>query len=166
MNLLNVILSVVVLFSLVIGCSQTNNTPVDEGEEESGTELSLDQSYDTIRKGVRLIMSYNAQTNTFEGTVENTTGETLQQVRVEVHLSNGVELGPTPSVDLSPGEKRAVKLTATGKDFNGWTPHAEVGSGEHGGEGDGEHGGEGDGEHGGEGGGEHGGEGEGGGEHQ
>ncbi len=83
---------------------------------------------------MRLIMNYNVQTNTFEGTVENTTGETLKQVRVEVHLSNRVELGPTPSVDLSSGEKRDVQLTATGKDFNGWTPHAEVGASEHSGE--------------------------------
>ena len=147
MQQLNLTLTVILLFSLTIGCSRIKSTSVDEGQEESGTQLKLDQTYDTIRKGTRLIMSYNVQTNTFEGTVENTTGETLQQVRVEVHLSNGVELGPTPSVDLSPGEKRDVKLTAIGKDFNGWTPHAEVGEGEHGGEGEGEHGGEGKGEH-------------------
>lgn len=143
------------IFSLIIGCSRMNSPSVDEGQEESGTQLTLDESYDTIRKGVRLIMSYNAQTNTFEGTVENTTGETLQQVRVEVHLSNGVELGPTSSFDLMPGEKKDVKLTATEKDFNAWTPHSEVGSSEHSRETGGEHGGEGEGEHGGEGDGEH-----------
>lgn len=151
MNQLNIALTSILLFSLVIGCSKMDSPSVDEGQEESGTQLTLTETYDTVRKGVRLIMNYNAQTNTFEGTVENTTGETLQQVRVEVHLSNGVELGPTPSIDLAPGEKRDVQLTATGKDFNGWTPHAEVGVGEHGGEGDDEHGGEGDSEHGGEG---------------
>ena len=147
MNQLHVTLTVVLLFSLVIGCSRVKSPSVDEGQEESGTQLMLDETYDTVRKGVRLIMNYNAQTNIFEGTVENTTGETLQQVRVEVHLSNGVELGPTPSVDLAPGEKKDVQLTATGKDFDGWTPHAEVGAGEHSGEGAGEHSGEGDGEH-------------------
>ena len=149
MNQLNVTLTFLLLSCFLIGCSRMNSPSVDEGQEESGTQLTLAETYDKVRKGVRLIMSYNAESNAFEGTVENTTGETLQQVRVEVHLSNGVELGPTPSVDLSPGEKRDVQLTATGKDFIGWTPHAEVGAGEHSGEGSegaGEHGGQGDGE--------------------
>ena len=62
--------------------------------EESGTTLTLTERYDTVRKGARLILVYDADSNTFTGTVENTTSGTLQQVRVEVHLSNGVELGP------------------------------------------------------------------------
>ena len=42
--------------------------------------------------------------------------------------------------DLGPGERRAVRLKATTKDFDGWTAHPEVGIGEHGrGEGHGEH---------------------------
>jgi len=108
--------------------------------EESGTELALNESYDKIRNGIRLILAYDAQNNSFNGTVENTTDEILKQVRVEVHLSNGIELGPTTPADLTPGERRDVKLTATTKDFDGWSAHPEVGSGEHGpGEGRGEH---------------------------
>lgn len=53
-------------------------------------------------------MSYNQETNAFIGTIENTTNETLKSVRVEVHLSNGKELGPTPSVDLASGEKKEI----------------------------------------------------------
>ena len=116
----------------------------EEGEE-SGTELTLDESYDDVRNGARLVLSYDAQTNSFNGTVENTTEEKLERVRVEVHLSNGKELGPTTPADLGPGEKRDVKLTATSSDFDGWTAHPEVGSGEHGHSG--EDGGEGGGEH-------------------
>ena len=112
----------------------------EEGEE-SGTELTLDESYDEIRNGVRLVLAYDAQTNSFNGAVENTTEEKLERVRVEVHLSNGKELGPTTPADLGPGEKRDVKLTATSNDFDGWTAHPEVGSSEHGHEG--ERGGEG-----------------------
>ena len=42
--------------------------------------------------------------------------------------------------DLGPGERRAVRLKATTKDFDGWTAHPEVGIGEHGrDEGRGEH---------------------------
>ena len=116
----------------------------EEGEE-SCTELSLDKSCDDVRNGARLVLTYDAQSNFFNGTVENTTEEKLERVRVEVHLSNGKELGPTTPADLGPGEKRDVKLTATSKDFDGWTAHPEVGSSEHGHEG--EHGGEGRGEH-------------------
>lgn len=144
----------------------------DDGEE-SGDLLALDETYDFVRKGARLILQYDAAGNSFVGTVQNTTESVLRNVRVEVHLSNGTELGPTTPVDLTPGETVEVSLAATEEPFTGWTPHAEVGEGEHGGGGeDGEHGGggesgEGGGEHGsgGEGGGEHGGSGERGGEH-
>jgi hypothetical protein len=120
-------------------------------QEESGAELALDESYDAVRNGARLILAYDAQSNSFIGTVENTTGDTLKQVRVEVHLSNGVELGPTTPTDLKPGESMDVTLTATSNGFDRWTAHPEVGEGgggEHeGGEGEGEHGEEGEAEH-------------------
>ncbi len=103
----------------------------EEGEE-AGTELPLNERYDEVRRGARLILAYDAQTNSFIGTVENTTDKSLKRVRVEVHLSNGRELGPTAPADLAPGEKRDIKLAATSKDFDGWTAHPEVGSGEHG----------------------------------
>jgi len=126
--------------------------------EESGTEYALTETYDQVRNGARLILAYDAQSNSFNGTVENTTTRTLKRVRVEVHLSNGKELGPTTPGDLGPGEKRSVRLTAISADFDRWSAHPEVGNEEHGGsEGSGEHGAsEGLGEHGGEGRGEHG----------
>ena len=43
----------------------------------------------------RLILHYDAASNSFKGTVENTTSGVLDRVRIEVHLSNGTELGPT-----------------------------------------------------------------------
>lgn len=103
-----------------------------EGEqgEESGVDLALDATYDQVENGARLILAYDADTNSFKGTVENTTQETLSGVRVEVHLSNGTALGPTEPADLAPGEKQDVELKATGS-FNGWSAHPEVGSGEH-----------------------------------
>lgn len=152
-----------------------------EDGEESGVSLTLDQTFDTVRNGARLILNYDAGSNSFVGTVSNTTDGILRRVRVEVHLSNGTELGPTTPADLAPGEKMDVNVAATEAPFTGWTPHAEVdradGGGEHGsGDGGGEHseggeeGGEGGGEHGGgegrgEGGGERRGGGEGRGEH-
>jgi hypothetical protein len=111
----------------------------EEGEE-SGVELGLKETYDKVRNGARLILAYDAKINSFNGTVENTTDKTLKQVQVEVHLSNGKELGPTTPADLGPGQRSEVRLTATSKDFDGWTAHPEVGIGELGhGEGPGEH---------------------------
>ncbi len=134
-------------------------------EEGSGATLALDETFDAVRGGARLILSYDTASNAFTGTVENTTGSVLSNVRIEVHLSNGIELGPTTPVDMAPGEVLPVNLPAAQASFAGWIAHAEVG----GGEGGGEHGGgrSGGGEHGGggESGGEHGGGGESSGEH-
>ena len=133
-------------------------------EEGSAAMLAPDQTFDAVRSGARLILNYNASTNAFLGTVENTTNGVLTDVRIEVHLSNGTELGPTPRIDLAPGDVELVFLPSTQASFTGWVAHAEVGGGESGGEhGSGSGGGEGGGEHGSggrEGGGEHGSSGE------
>jgi hypothetical protein len=95
-------------------------------------------------------LRYDSTSSAFVGTVENVIERPVSAVRVEVHLSNGTELGPTERNDLAPGEKLAVKLsTIKGQDFDWWKAHAEAGEGE------GEHGGEREGEHGRERGGEH-----------
>ena len=104
------------------------------GEEGSGAMLAPDQTFDMVRGGARLILSYDAASNAFIGTVENTTNNDLTRVRIEVHLSNGTELGPTTPVDMAPGEVIAVHIPSTAAPFTGWVPHAEVGSGEGGGE--------------------------------
>ena len=121
--------------------------------EESGTEYGLGDKFDEVRAGARLILSYDSESNSFEGTVENTTESTLPNVRIEVHLSNGIELGPTVPVDLGPGVTEEVMLRASSAPFETWEAHPEVGTGD-GGEGNGEHGG-GEGSEGREGGGEH-----------
>lgn len=97
----------------------------EEGEE-SGVQLELSETFDEVRAGARLILSYDSTDNLFKGTVENTTDSTLRRVRVEVHLSNGIELGPTTPVDIWPGRGIDVILTATGDPFTSWSAHAEV----------------------------------------
>ena len=121
------------------------------GEEGSANMLSPDETFDAVRDGARLILSYDAASNLFEGTVENTTNGVLDRVRIEVHLSNGTELGPTPPIALAPGEVLAIILQSTPDSFDGWIAHAEVGGGESGGEHGSESGGERRGEHGGRG---------------
>ena len=98
-----------------------------EGGEESGTQYALGETYDETRAGARLIISYDANANAFIGTVENTTGGTLNRVRVEVHLSNGIELGPTTPIDLAPGQTADVALPASDEPFETWGAHPEVG---------------------------------------
>lgn len=168
----------VILMVATIGCERTTQQMIpvvpgesDEmmpmgpaGDEESAVQLALTDTYDHTRKGARLIMAYDAATNTFKGTVENTTNAILPQVRVEIHLANSQganptdpELGPTPPVDLAPGEKIPIELIAVSEPFDMWVAHPEVGpSSGGGGEGSGEHGQGGGGEGGAEGGGEHG----------
>ena len=74
--------------------------------------------------------------------MENTTNGILDRVRIEVHLSNGAELGPTTPTDMAPAEVVTINLPATQASFTGWTAHAEIGTGGEGSESGGEHGGE------------------------
>ena len=117
----------------------------DAAERAGANALALDEIYDATRNGARLILRYDAANNQFIGTVENTTNALLTRVRVEIHLSNGVELGPTTPTDLAAGEVLDIVLDAGVQPFDSWTPHAEVGmsEGAGGGEGAGEHGGSG-----------------------
>ncbi len=121
---------------------ESGESESDSGGEEEGTALAPNEIYDEVRRGARLILAFDAASNSFIGTVENTTDAILQQVRVEVHLSNGLELGPTIPIDLAPGEQAAVVLNV----FDSWSAHAEVGIGESNHEADNSRGGEG-GEH-------------------
>ncbi|MDE2637641.1 MAG: hypothetical protein OXI30_14870 [Chloroflexota bacterium] len=123
--------------------SRSGSSGGDAAERAGANALALDETYDVTRNGARLILSYDAANNQFIGTVENTTNAVLTRVRVEIHLSNGVELGPTTPTDLAAGEILDIVLDAGAQPFDSWTPHAEVGmsEGSGSGEGAGEHGG-------------------------
>ncbi|MDE0686125.1 MAG: FxLYD domain-containing protein [Candidatus Poribacteria bacterium] len=165
LRILTAIAFTLILIAGITGCSNDQETPATENpvaagasDEESSVRYGLTDAYDNVRNGARLVISYNAGTDAFIGTVTNTTNAILTQVRVEVHLYDGTvtvdELGPTPNVDLAPGESHDVTLPVGGLSFTEWVAHPEVGPSSSGGEGGGEHAGE-DGEHdaGGEGGG-------------
>ena len=98
----------------------------EEGEEEPGVYIGLEETWDVTRNGARLVLSFEPAANAFAGRVENTTGETLCAVRVEVHLSTGTELGPTARTDLPAGEPTSVELPTGGEDFDTWTAHPEM----------------------------------------
>ena len=99
----------------------------DGEDEESGTQLTKSQTYDEVRNGCRLILRYDSTTNAFSGTATNVTNGTLSRVRVEVHLSNGIELGPTTPVNLAPNESVDIFLRASTQSFETWSAHPEVG---------------------------------------
>ena len=104
------------------------------GEEgESGTQYALADTAEEIRSGIELSISYDSTREVFSGTMTNTTDATIRTVRVEVHLSNGVELGPTPTVELAAGESSEVELDAGSRTFTTFSAHVEIGSDEHGG---------------------------------
>ena len=96
---------------------------------ESGTQYGRSDTAHESRAGVDLVMRYEAARGRFEGTVTNTTSAAVDDVRVEIHLSNRIELGPTPRVTLVPGEVRQVELDARGQTFQTWSVHVEIGPG-------------------------------------
>ena len=101
----------------------------DEGGEEGeepGIYIGVDETWDMVRRGARLVLTYSQSQGAFVGTVENTTNERLCAVRVEVHLGGGPELGPTPQVDVAAGESTNVLLSAEGNRFETWTAHPEL----------------------------------------
>ncbi|MXV76155.1 hypothetical protein F4Z99_18015 [Candidatus Poribacteria bacterium] len=155
LRILTAIAFTLILIAGITGCSNDEETPATENpvaaggsDEESAVRYGLTDTYDNVRNGARLVISYDTGTDAFTGTVTNTTGAVLTQVRVEVHLYDGTvtvdELGPTPNVDLQPGGSHDVTLPVRGQSFTEWVAHPEVGpSSSGGGEGGGEHGGQG-----------------------
>ncbi len=128
----------IILIALVFTSISCNNEKEEHGEE-SGKQYTKAQTYKKDRGGVHLELKYDKATEAFVGTMENVSKEIAERARVEVHLSNGVELGPTEPGNLRPGEKVEVTLSAKGQKFEKWNCHAEVGSEEHSHGEDGEH---------------------------
>ena len=114
---------------LAAGCGDdsTSSEPAEEHSEESGIQYQKGEDYDETRGGARLLLSYDSSQDAFVGTVTNTTDGILDEVRIEVHLSNGVELGPTTPGDLPAGETADISLSADGEEFETWSAHPEVG---------------------------------------
>jgi hypothetical protein len=98
----------------------------NEEGEESGVYIGAAESWDVVRGGARLVLAFDPAAKAFVGTVENTTQEKLCAIRVEVHLSTGIELGPTAQADLPAGQTIAVTLPTEGGAFETWTAHPEM----------------------------------------
>ncbi|MEN8118218.1 MAG: hypothetical protein ABFS16_14630 [Bacteroidota bacterium] len=120
-------------FEVTSGNSEHKRDVGEGGEgEEDGTQFGLTDTYDVTKHDVRLVLKYDKTSNSFQGEMTNTTDKVVEKARVEVHLSNGIELGPTKAVTLSPGAIQSISIKASEKSFETWSTHAEVGSSEHG----------------------------------
>ena len=98
------------VFVSLVGCG---TSPTGE-EGESGTRYQISETAKEVRQGVELIIRFDDAKTAFVGTVKNTTSSDVEQVRVEVHLSNGTELGPTPRVELKAGETKGCSSGSQG----------------------------------------------------
>lgn len=95
---------VIILATLLSGCSsgsgdksvrKLESLESERGEgKEDGTQYGKSDVYDAMKHGTHLILKYDLESNSFIGTVENTSEKLIHRVRVEVHLSNGTELRP------------------------------------------------------------------------
>lgn len=99
----------------------------DAGSEEKGPGLEIGSTHDLLRARVRFVMKSDRASESFVGPVENVMEKPPAAVRVEMHLSGGTELGPTPREDLQPGQKRPVTLSAAGKMLKMRKAHVESG---------------------------------------
>ncbi len=120
-------LQTAILACAVISLFGCGNSPTESGE--SGTQYGLSDTATETRSGIDLVMRYDSQQEMFTGTLTNTTNATVSNVRVEIHLSNGTELGPTPRMNMTGGQTSPVTLDASGQNFNQWSVHVELGSG-------------------------------------
>jgi len=102
-----------------------------EDAERRSNQLTPTESLDGIRNGTRLILAYDAKSDSFRGTVQNVTNRSIEKVSVGIHLSNGTELPPGSARHLKPGAVAEISIKSSSHDFNTWTAHQEVSSDEH-----------------------------------
>lgn len=132
-SVLKILAGTLLIQVLIIGtsCGQEHRGS-EKGGEEDGTQFTKEQTYNEVKKGVKLVLKYDEASSQFVGVITNKSKKVVERARMEVHLSNGVELGPTKPVNLKPGAETKVSLSAKGQKFTTWSTHAEVGSNEHG----------------------------------
>ncbi len=120
-------LTMAAVMTVAVASAGCGNSSTEPGE--SGTQYQLSETARERRSGVDLVLRYDQPNETFTGTLTNTTGAPVADVRIEIHLSNGVELGPTPRIVIGAGESSPVELDARGQSFTAFSVHIEIGPG-------------------------------------
>ena len=106
---------VLLLVGAIAGCSSGPSMVPKDGQ------------FEYARDGVVAFMQYIPEHNVFHGRVGNGSDESLLYVRVKVHLSNGIELGPSKPAHLVPDQSTSVWLETTDEEFDSWSAHIEIG---------------------------------------
>lgn len=116
---------VFVICSILINAISAQENP--ESKDTEVSQLGINDTYDGVTKGVRVILSYAHNTSMFVGSVENITSELIEATSLQVLLSNGSSLGPTVLYELEPGNKRKIEFNDEGQMFNWWIAHTTLG---------------------------------------
>ncbi len=115
-----------IFLALILGACSSGAFLDSTADVDKDSQLALHESYEQTLDGVRITLTYTGDDNTFNGLIENTTHDTPKEVRLEIYLSNDVQLGPTASVLLPPGESKGVRISAKNFSFSGWSLYPEV----------------------------------------
>ena len=95
-------------------------------EKEKDPSLGLEENYSADHKGdARITLSYDAETKSFKGFVENIGRDVMEQCHVSIQLSNGQEIGPKTVGNIDPGSRASIELTVEGE-FDRWTVQPAV----------------------------------------
>ena len=103
--------------------TRTADAGAERGEERA---IARTANWSETRGDGWLQLSFNSASNSFVGRVSNTGNEPLCDVRVEVHLSTGTELGPTEPTVVPYGGSINVTLPSGGEEFATWTAQHEM----------------------------------------
>jgi len=118
--------SITIAVISLIGLSACNE-PDNMTSGPPALQYGLDETCDETRDGVRLVMYYDAPSETFLGTLGNTTEDIVQQIRVRLRLSNGADV-LTPHFPLDPGEEDDVFFDVSqARSFTTWDAYPVVG---------------------------------------
>lgn len=113
--------SALFLFALLISSCDKNS-----GLSESSTQsIQLDETYDEVQNGVWLLMNYDAASDSFVGTVENTEQKAMENINLKVELSDEQMVSLGRPFDLEAGEMKAFRIPANSEVFKKWTPVVE-----------------------------------------
>lgn len=116
--------------------SERSSGENEVGDIASSPVLDLTESWDGVINGLQVSMSYDSQTQTFSGVLENVSSQKLCSILLELNLKQGtqtvVELGPQNIGDIVVGAQVNARLlvadepAAAGLSFDAWQVHPEI----------------------------------------
>jgi hypothetical protein len=121
------------LILITIGFAACKNNAESNKEVESPVViehetplLKADVINDTIN-GIHFICKYDTDNKYFSGSLKNTTNELIEGVKVQIYLSNGMSLNPSPTTNLNPEAEyeSTFMVDADVKEWDKWDAQIE-----------------------------------------